>query len=63
MSPLGAYCYFEKKRIAEGKPKSAHRLGMEDEWANGMPREREQTYIIGAGSSLSMSEFGKPVVY
>ncbi|KAI2470380.1 hypothetical protein F4781DRAFT_390748 [Annulohypoxylon bovei var. microspora] len=27
-----AYVYFEKKRIAEGKPKSQHRLAMEEIW-------------------------------
>ncbi|KZV61164.1 hypothetical protein PENSPDRAFT_693643 [Peniophora sp. CONT] len=59
----GAYCYFEKKRIAEGKEKSAHRLGMEDEWSNGMVREREQMYIVSVGREIYMSEYGKPVVY
>ncbi|KAI8966279.1 hypothetical protein F5Y11DRAFT_188807 [Daldinia sp. FL1419] len=29
-----AYVYFEKKRIAEGKPKSQHRLDMEDIWGD-----------------------------
>ncbi|KAK4504188.1 hypothetical protein PRZ48_005104 [Zasmidium cellare] len=30
-----AYCYFEKLRLAEGKPKSKHRLGMEETWPGG----------------------------
>ncbi|VDC05559.1 unnamed protein product [Peniophora sp. CBMAI 1063] len=59
----GAYCYFEKKRIAEGKDKSVHRLCMEDEWPTGMVREREKAYIIGVGREIYTSELGKPVVY
>lgn len=34
-----AYVFFEKIRLANGKDKSAHRRGMEEEWgAEGMPR-------------------------
>ncbi|KAI9656403.1 MAG: hypothetical protein M1831_004655 [Alyxoria varia] len=29
-----AYVFFEKIRIRDGKPKSNHRLGMEDEWGD-----------------------------
>jgi hypothetical protein len=35
-----AYVYFERLRIAEGKPKTKHRLGMEDAWPCGAERER-----------------------
>ncbi|KAL1843706.1 hypothetical protein VTJ49DRAFT_406 [Mycothermus thermophilus] len=31
----GAYVFFEKLRIKEGKPKSKHRLDMEEEWGPG----------------------------
>lgn len=58
----GAYCYFEKKRIAEGKLKSRHRQNMEDQWPNGMVREREQMYIIPAGMHVHKNAYGKPVV-
>ena len=58
----GAYCYFEKKRIAEGKPKSRHRLNMEDEWPNGMVCERPKSYIIPVGARVSLSAHGKPIV-
>lgn len=34
-----AYVYFEKKRIAEGKPKSQHRLDMESIWPDGFDLE------------------------
>ena len=59
---LGAYCFFEKKRVAEGKPKSRHRQNMEDQWPEGMVREREQAYIIPAGMSVHKNAYGKPVV-
>lgn len=38
-----AYVYFEKRRIAEGKPKSKHRLEMEDIWEpqGGFDREHD----------------------
>ncbi|THU98331.1 hypothetical protein K435DRAFT_720906 [Dendrothele bispora CBS 962.96] len=41
-----AYVYFEKQRLSEGKPKSAHRKKMEEQWGNegGMPRERARGY-------------------
>lgn len=36
-----AYVYFEKLRIAEGKPKSKHRLDMEEIYPGGAERERD----------------------
>ena len=37
-----AYVFFEKVRIAEGKPKSKHRLEMEKRWGNGgLDREHD----------------------
>lgn len=68
------YVFFEKLRIRDGKPKSEHRLGMEDAWdgcepyGSGKPGmgtkkvlDRVQ-YIGSAGSSLYQNEFGKPTV-
>ncbi|KAJ8076339.1 hypothetical protein PM082_000760 [Marasmius tenuissimus] len=57
----GSYVYFEKKRLAEGQPKSDHRLDMEDAWEGqgGLPRERPQAYIIGADSVLVQSDVGR----
>jgi hypothetical protein len=38
----GAYVFFEKVRIKEGKPKSKHRLDMEKQWdAEGIDREHD----------------------
>lgn len=37
----GAYVFFEKLRIKEGKPKTAHRLEMEKQWPNGFDREHD----------------------
>ncbi|KAI1781330.1 hypothetical protein F4818DRAFT_398731 [Hypoxylon cercidicola] len=36
-----AYVFFEKKRIAEGKPKSQHRLKMETTWPQGFDLEND----------------------
>lgn len=35
-----AYCYFEKLRLAEGRPKSKHRTTMEGTWPGGVDRDR-----------------------
>ncbi|KAL0575548.1 hypothetical protein V5O48_006422 [Marasmius crinis-equi] len=57
----GSYVYFEKKRIAEGQPKSDHRLDMEDEWEveGGLPRERPHSYVCLADSVLVETEMGR----
>ncbi|KAI1479568.1 hypothetical protein F4774DRAFT_381377 [Daldinia eschscholtzii] len=63
-SPIfyAAYVYFEKKRIAEGKPKSQHRLMMESIWAErgGFDREHDgrHAYIVPAGSTPYMDKYG-----
>ncbi|KAI1762217.1 hypothetical protein GGR53DRAFT_502244 [Hypoxylon sp. FL1150] len=36
-----AYVYFEKKRIAEGKPRSQHRIQMESIWPDGFDLEHD----------------------
>lgn len=40
----GAYVFFEKIRVAEGKPKTQHRLDMEAFWGSqgGVSRESER---------------------
>ena len=37
----GAYLYFEKIRIKQGKGKSRHRQDMEGLWPHGLPRDRD----------------------
>ncbi|KAI1659437.1 hypothetical protein F4813DRAFT_352989 [Daldinia decipiens] len=57
-----AYVYFEKKRIAEGKPKNPHRLKMESLWAmrGGFDRENDGrcTYITTSTKPLYMDQYG-----
>ncbi|KAI1469242.1 uncharacterized protein F4812DRAFT_457781 [Daldinia caldariorum] len=57
-----AYVFFEKKRIAEGKPKSQHQLAMEELWAGrgGFDREHDGRtgYLVTAGKSLYMDQYG-----
>lgn len=58
-----SYVYFEKKRIAEEKPKSKHRLRMEDEWAHegGLTRERrwQESYIVPRGMKVVENQYGQ----
>ncbi|KAF7971358.1 hypothetical protein HWV62_21388 [Athelia sp. TMB] len=57
-----AYVYFEKKRVAEGKPKSKHRLGMEEAWGTegGLSREmRRGGYWCAPGDKVIEDQFGK----
>jgi hypothetical protein len=58
-----AYVYFEKKRLSEGKSKSVHREMMEDEWIDGLPRERPQSYVISVGYELYQTETGAMRTY
>ncbi|KAI1803533.1 hypothetical protein F4811DRAFT_524460 [Daldinia bambusicola] len=62
-----AYVFFEKKRIAEGKPESQHRLTMEELWAGrgGFDREHDGRafYIIPAGKSLYIDQYGLTHTY
>ncbi|KAI1311171.1 hypothetical protein F5Y03DRAFT_343708 [Xylaria venustula] len=57
-----AYVYFEKLRIAQNKPKTAHREGMEDVWAaeGGFDREVDhRTSFIGrAGDTFYFDQYG-----
>ncbi|KAM5538158.1 hypothetical protein V8D89_008045 [Ganoderma adspersum] len=44
-----AYVYFEKRRIAEGKKKSAKRIRAEEEQGGGLPREdRSRVWVFTA---------------
>ena len=36
-----AYVFFEKIRVKQGKPKSKHRLGMEEKWPRGVDTEAD----------------------
>ncbi|KAI0309423.1 hypothetical protein OF83DRAFT_1072064 [Amylostereum chailletii] len=43
-----AYVYFEKRRIAEGKKKSAKRIRSEEEQAGGRPlQDRRKMWVFG----------------
>ncbi|KAK7464496.1 hypothetical protein VKT23_006665 [Stygiomarasmius scandens] len=55
-----AYVYFEKMRLSEGKPKSAHRLEMEKQWdgKGGLPRERERGYFVPQGYEVVQDKTG-----
>ncbi|KAI0602932.1 hypothetical protein F4775DRAFT_531204 [Biscogniauxia sp. FL1348] len=58
-----AYVFFEKKRIAEGKPKSQHRLEMERIWAKngGFDREHDGRtwYTVLPGEVISENKYGE----
>ncbi|KAL7626479.1 hypothetical protein AAE478_003251 [Parahypoxylon ruwenzoriense] len=57
-----AYVYFEKKRIAEGKPKSKHRLEMEKAWpGSGFDREHDgrHGFWVGPNESPTMDQYGQ----
>ncbi|KAI0522151.1 hypothetical protein F5B22DRAFT_461057 [Xylaria bambusicola] len=59
-----AYCYFEKLRVAQGKPKTAHRLTMETLWAadGGFDRENDHRttyFFLGAGDSATIDQYGR----
>lgn len=41
-----AYVFFEKLRIQEGKPKSAHRKEMEEAWPDGFDMERDHGMYV-----------------
>ncbi|KAH6619450.1 hypothetical protein B0J18DRAFT_434135 [Chaetomium sp. MPI-SDFR-AT-0129] len=62
----GAYVYFEKLRVKEGKPKSKHRLGMEEEWGrNGMELSYDQRtpLICLRGEKPHVSKYGKLSIF
>ncbi|KAJ3542997.1 hypothetical protein NM208_g3800 [Fusarium decemcellulare] len=53
-----AYVYFEKLRIAQGKPLTKHRMDMEAVWPGGFPRDRDDrttTYVVGAAIKLTIN--------
>ncbi|KAI0847206.1 hypothetical protein F5Y00DRAFT_271326 [Daldinia vernicosa] len=57
-----AYVYFEKLRLAQGKPKTEHRLDMEDIWAwkSGFDRETDhRTVFLGSASSSPYIQFDR----
>lgn len=68
-----SYVFFEKMRIRDGKPKTEHRLGMEDAWDGCEPFGKKtpgmevkkmidrETYLVPANSNFQIyqDEFGK----
>ncbi|KAL7621079.1 hypothetical protein AAE478_008391 [Parahypoxylon ruwenzoriense] len=58
-----AYVYFEKLRLARGKPKSAHREAMEDIWEcqGGFDREHDgrHAFVMSANSTPVMDQYGR----
>lgn len=55
-----SYVFFEKLRIAENKPKSKHRLDMEDIHPNGLDTQtRNERYICFAGEVPYEDKYGR----
>ncbi|KAF2169962.1 hypothetical protein M409DRAFT_19577 [Zasmidium cellare ATCC 36951] len=58
-----AYCYFEKMRLAEGKPKSKHRVGMEGTWPGGVDTTRVRNHAwCPQGRRPVMDTYGKVTI-
>lgn len=57
----GAYVFFEKVRIKEGKPKTKHRLEMEKAWPQGLDREHDGRSAVTAfeGEIPHLDKLGK----
>ncbi|KAK3393458.1 hypothetical protein B0H63DRAFT_387484 [Podospora didyma] len=57
----GAYVFFEKIRIKEGKNKTNHRLEKEKEWPEGIEREYDSftSFICLAGERPVLDKYGK----
>ncbi|OTB01414.1 hypothetical protein M426DRAFT_220750 [Hypoxylon sp. CI-4A] len=55
-----AFVYFEKKRLAEGKPKSQHRITMEGIWPNGFDLKHDARHgvIVYQGTQPYMDQYG-----
>ncbi|KAI1138376.1 hypothetical protein F5Y05DRAFT_37610 [Hypoxylon sp. FL0543] len=56
-----AYVYFEKLRIAQGKPKSSHREAMENIWGrDGLDRtiDTRTAFLISARTQISFDRYG-----
>ncbi|KAI0425004.1 hypothetical protein F5Y09DRAFT_322810 [Xylaria sp. FL1042] len=62
-----AYVYFEKLRVAQGKPKTAHRLNMESVWEaeGGFDRENDHRtrFILSASASVHFDQYGRTRIY
>jgi hypothetical protein len=57
-----AYVFFEKERVAAGKPKSAHRRDMEKEWQRGVDTKSNQNtiwYTCKGAERPTMSSLGR----
>ncbi|KAF1812217.1 hypothetical protein P152DRAFT_28584 [Eremomyces bilateralis CBS 781.70] len=57
----GAYVFFEKMRLKEGKPKSAHRQRMEQEWPRGFDLKHgsNTSYICLGDERPQIDQYGK----
>lgn len=57
-----AYCFFEKLRLREGKPKSKHREGMEDVWGRkggfDLKTDYSRGFLMHASESVSIDQYG-----
>jgi hypothetical protein len=61
-SPIfyASWCYFEKERIKNNKPKSKRRREMEDIWGKtGIPRDGLQPMWLGKDDTLWYDNFGR----
>ncbi|KAI0805160.1 hypothetical protein GGR55DRAFT_300835 [Xylaria sp. FL0064] len=62
-----AYVYFEKLRVAQGKPKTAHRVNMESVWEarGGFDRETDHrtSFICLAGERPTFDQYGMTRIY
>ncbi|KAF4972011.1 hypothetical protein FSARC_1341 [Fusarium sarcochroum] len=61
-----AYVYFEKLRIAQGKPKTKHREDMEDIHPGGFSREQNHNtsyLVVGSSGNLGIDRYGLTVSY
>ncbi|KAK4216951.1 hypothetical protein QBC37DRAFT_278237, partial [Rhypophila decipiens] len=62
----GAYVFFEKIRIKEGKPKSAKRLEMEKLWGpEGFDRDHDHRtgYFVHESEHITSDQYGKVHIY
>jgi hypothetical protein len=62
----GAYVYFEKLRIKDGKPKGTKRQEMEDIYAGdgGLDtKRRSYVYVCGSGERPAMDKYGQVSIF
>lgn len=58
-----SYVYFEKLRLAQGKPKPKHRIDMEGIYPEGMDVKRRRDHItVMTGSTWTSDQYGRVTV-